>query len=140
MKLNERDMRLSVERTRERYDVVVVGAGQAGLAMGYFLARQGRQFVILDGADSINQRDRHRGPGKASETSPFHEYRISGSYTRTSPSGQRRAASKSTTPVWVRASPTLKDVQALAGKSLKRGSDTRRSAHSEIHKPQHSHS
>jgi len=35
------------------FDVVVVGAGQAGLAMGYFLARQGRRFVILDRADSI---------------------------------------------------------------------------------------
>lgn len=34
-------------------DVVVVGAGQAGLAMGSFLARQGRDFVILDRADSI---------------------------------------------------------------------------------------
>jgi putative flavoprotein involved in K+ transport len=34
-------------------DVAVIGAGQAGLAMGYFLARQGRQFVILDGAASV---------------------------------------------------------------------------------------
>jgi putative flavoprotein involved in K+ transport len=34
-------------------DVVVVGAGQAGLAMGSFLARQGRDFAILDRADSI---------------------------------------------------------------------------------------
>ena len=32
-----------------RYDVVVIGAGQAGLAVGYYLARQGRRFVILDG-------------------------------------------------------------------------------------------
>src|ERR671930_609597 len=37
----------------DRYDVAVVGAGQAGLAMGYFLARQGRRFVILEAADSI---------------------------------------------------------------------------------------
>ncbi len=36
-----------------RFDVAVVGAGQAGLAIGYFLARQGRRFVILDGADAI---------------------------------------------------------------------------------------
>jgi putative flavoprotein involved in K+ transport len=36
-----------------RLDVAVIGAGQAGLAMGYFLARQGRQFVILDGAASV---------------------------------------------------------------------------------------
>jgi putative flavoprotein involved in K+ transport len=37
----------------EHYAVVVVGAGQAGLAIGYFLARQRRRFVILDRADSI---------------------------------------------------------------------------------------
>jgi putative flavoprotein involved in K+ transport len=35
------------------YEVVVVGAGQAGLAIGCFLARQGRRFVILDRAVSI---------------------------------------------------------------------------------------
>ena len=29
------------------YDVVVIGAGQAGLAIGYFLEQQGRKFVIL---------------------------------------------------------------------------------------------
>jgi len=34
-------------------EVVVIGAGQAGLAMGCFLARQGRRFAILEGAGSI---------------------------------------------------------------------------------------
>jgi putative flavoprotein involved in K+ transport len=34
----------------DRYDVAVVGGGQAGLALGYFLARQGRRFVILEAA------------------------------------------------------------------------------------------
>ena len=32
------------------HEVIVVGGGQAGLAIGYFLAEQGRDFVILDGA------------------------------------------------------------------------------------------
>jgi putative flavoprotein involved in K+ transport len=32
-------------------DVVVIGGGQAGLAMGSHLARQGRDFVILEAAD-----------------------------------------------------------------------------------------
>jgi putative flavoprotein involved in K+ transport len=41
------------EHASERLDVTVIGAGQAGLAIGYFLARQGRRFVIIDGADSI---------------------------------------------------------------------------------------
>jgi putative flavoprotein involved in K+ transport len=34
----------------ERRDVVVVGGGQAGLAIGYFLAQQGREFTILEAA------------------------------------------------------------------------------------------
>jgi putative flavoprotein involved in K+ transport len=33
---------------RERHDVVVIGGGQAGLAVGYHLQRQGLRFVILD--------------------------------------------------------------------------------------------
>jgi putative flavoprotein involved in K+ transport len=36
----------------EHYEVVVVGAGQAGLAIGYFLAQQGRHFAILEAADT----------------------------------------------------------------------------------------
>ena len=44
----------------ERFDVVVVGAGQAGLTMGYFLAQQGRRFVILEAADSIGSAWRTR--------------------------------------------------------------------------------
>jgi putative flavoprotein involved in K+ transport len=43
----------AVEGSRARYEVVVIGAGQAGLAIGYFLARAGRRFLIVDGADSI---------------------------------------------------------------------------------------
>ena len=34
-------------------EVAVIGAGQAGLAMGYYLARQGRRFIILERGDSI---------------------------------------------------------------------------------------
>ena len=35
------------------YEVVVIGGGQAGLAMGYYLARRGRRFLILERGDSI---------------------------------------------------------------------------------------
>jgi putative flavoprotein involved in K+ transport len=35
----------------ERREVVVVGGGQAGLAIGYFLAQQGRDFTILEAAE-----------------------------------------------------------------------------------------
>jgi putative flavoprotein involved in K+ transport len=44
----------------ERFDVVVVGAGQAGLAIGHFLARQGLQFVILEAADRVGAAWRDR--------------------------------------------------------------------------------
>jgi putative flavoprotein involved in K+ transport len=33
------------------YDVIVIGGGQAGLAIGHYLAEQGRRFVILEAAD-----------------------------------------------------------------------------------------
>ena len=34
----------------EHYDVIVIGGGQAGLAVGHHLAQQGRRFTILDAA------------------------------------------------------------------------------------------
>jgi putative flavoprotein involved in K+ transport len=42
-----------MDPSEQRFDVVVVGAGQAGLAMGYFLANQGQHFIILERGDSI---------------------------------------------------------------------------------------
>ena len=38
----------------------MIGAGQAGLAIGYFLAQQGRRFVILESADSVGSAWRDR--------------------------------------------------------------------------------
>jgi putative flavoprotein involved in K+ transport len=35
------------------YEVAVIGAGQAGLAMGHYLARQGRRFIIFERGDSM---------------------------------------------------------------------------------------
>jgi putative flavoprotein involved in K+ transport len=35
------------------FEVVVIGAGQAGLTMGYHLAQQGRRFVVLERSDSV---------------------------------------------------------------------------------------
>jgi putative flavoprotein involved in K+ transport len=35
-----------------RREVIVVGGGQAGLAIGYYLAQQGRHFTILEAADA----------------------------------------------------------------------------------------
>ena len=41
------------EEPIERYEVVVVGAGQAGLAIGRELAVEGRRFVILEAAPEV---------------------------------------------------------------------------------------
>jgi putative flavoprotein involved in K+ transport len=44
----------------ERYDTIVIGAGQAGLVTGYHLQRAGRPFVILDGDARVGDTWRHR--------------------------------------------------------------------------------
>lgn len=41
-------------------DVLVIGGGQAGLAMGYYLQRTGCDFVIVDGASEIGDSWRSR--------------------------------------------------------------------------------
>src|SRR5262245_3699627 len=38
---------------RDDVEVAIIGAGQAGLAMGYLLAHQGRTFAILERAVAI---------------------------------------------------------------------------------------
>ena len=43
-----------------RYEVAVIGAGQAGLALGYHLSRQDRRFVILDRGDAVGSAWRNR--------------------------------------------------------------------------------
>lgn len=43
-----------------RFDAVVVGGGQAGLAAGYYLKGQGRDFVILDAGSKVGDAWRGR--------------------------------------------------------------------------------
>ncbi len=45
---------------RPSYDVVVIGAGQAGLSTGYHLARQGLRFLILESNDRVGDTWRRR--------------------------------------------------------------------------------
>ena len=47
-------------RQVETFETVIVGGGQAGLATGYHLARQGRSFVILDANERIGDPWRQR--------------------------------------------------------------------------------
>ena len=45
---------------RERYDVVVIGGGQAGLSVGYYLRKRGLRFVILDASARVGDAWRKR--------------------------------------------------------------------------------
>jgi putative flavoprotein involved in K+ transport len=44
----------------ERFDVVVIGGGQAGLAVSHYLARRGLRFVILEAAPRVGDSWRSR--------------------------------------------------------------------------------
>jgi putative flavoprotein involved in K+ transport len=55
-----------------QFDTVVVGGGQAGLAMGYFLRRQHRDFVILDAATRVGHTWRSRWDSLRLFTPAFH--------------------------------------------------------------------
>ncbi len=47
----------------ERFETIVIGGGQAGLAVGHHLARRGRSFVILEAGDRIGESWRNRWTG-----------------------------------------------------------------------------
>jgi putative flavoprotein involved in K+ transport len=44
----------------ERVETVVIGGGQAGLSVGYYLAQRGLPFVILDANERIGDAWRNR--------------------------------------------------------------------------------
>lgn len=50
----------AVPEAASTYDVVVIGAGQAGLAMGSLLRRRGRRFAIVEATGSIGAAWRER--------------------------------------------------------------------------------
>jgi putative flavoprotein involved in K+ transport len=58
--LDRREGRSQPTQDVERHDVVVIGGGQAGLSVGYHLARRGVRFVILDGSARIGDAWRER--------------------------------------------------------------------------------
>jgi putative flavoprotein involved in K+ transport len=47
-------------REPERYDVIVIGAGQAGLVAGYYLKKRGLRFLILDANERVGDAWRQR--------------------------------------------------------------------------------
>lgn len=50
----------TVDARPEHFDVVVIGAGQAGLSVGHYLKRHGARFVILDGNARVGDVWRNR--------------------------------------------------------------------------------
>ena len=61
MSLAGSDHHVTDRTVTARREVIVVGGGQAGLAIGYFLARQGRDFTILEAAGSRRPRGASAG-------------------------------------------------------------------------------
>lgn len=49
-----------MNNTKSSYDTIVIGGGQAGLAVGYYLKQTGHDFVILDSNERIGDSWRHR--------------------------------------------------------------------------------
>ena len=49
-------------QTAERFETVVIGGGQAGLAAGYHLTKRGRSCVILDAEERVGDSWRKRWP------------------------------------------------------------------------------
>jgi putative flavoprotein involved in K+ transport len=53
---------MAVMQDTERFETVIVGGGQAGLAVGYHLTKRGHSCVILDANDRIGDSWRKRWP------------------------------------------------------------------------------
>jgi putative flavoprotein involved in K+ transport len=63
---------MTLQPSDHHLDTVVVGGGQAGLAMGYYLNRQRREFVILDAAARVGDTWRSRWDSLRLFTPAFH--------------------------------------------------------------------
>lgn len=60
VQLSEQEPGQSPAAQVERFETVIIGGGQAGLAVGYHLAERGRPFVILDANQRIGDAWRKR--------------------------------------------------------------------------------
>ncbi len=69
-----RAVRAVVPGVRSETDVVVIGAGQAGLSAAYFLRRAGLEFVVLDQNPGPGGAWRHRWPSlRLDKVHKFHD-------------------------------------------------------------------
>lgn len=58
--LAEIPLRMPRDGATERIETVIIGAGQAGLSLGYHLAKRGRPFVILEASSRVGDVWRNR--------------------------------------------------------------------------------
>jgi putative flavoprotein involved in K+ transport len=63
---------MTYQTSEQHFDTIVIGGGQAGLAMGYFLAGQARDFVILDAGGRVGETWRNRWDSLRLFTPAFH--------------------------------------------------------------------
>jgi putative flavoprotein involved in K+ transport len=61
------------QTSEQHFDTIVIGGGQAGLAIGYFLARQDHDFVILDAGERVGETWRKRWDSLRLFTPAFHD-------------------------------------------------------------------
>jgi putative flavoprotein involved in K+ transport len=54
------EVSMAHEYSRETFHTIVIGGGQAGLSVGYYLARPGRPFLILDASQRVGDAWRQR--------------------------------------------------------------------------------
>jgi len=47
-------------QNEQRFDTIIIGGGQAGLAVGYALSKQGRTFLVIDANERIGAAWQHR--------------------------------------------------------------------------------
>ena len=50
----------AMTETTERVETLIIGAGQTGLAAGYYLSKRGHPFLIVDANDRIGDQWRRR--------------------------------------------------------------------------------
>ena len=55
--------------TDEHFETVIIGGGQAGLTLGYYLKQHGRPFVILDANARVGDAWRKRWDSLSDTTS-----------------------------------------------------------------------
>jgi putative flavoprotein involved in K+ transport len=58
--LSQVPLRVPQDGATERFETVIIGAGQAGLSTGYHLAKRGRPFVILESSPRVGDIWRNR--------------------------------------------------------------------------------